>query len=180
MTTHLLLTGAGFTYNWGGWLAKELEGDLLGRLASSPVLQRLVQDASNFEEALDTARRSLASDQVGALEATVKDSFQAMNAALAERFSLFLGGKELIVGPPRRQIFQRSNPTARQSPAWRRRWVDQMLRQRGRRYGGLVGTLPVFAEGRRLYGRLGLDHAQLMRSSNPHLIESCGRGARSR
>lgn len=43
---------------------------------------------------------------------------------------------------------------------------------------GLVGTVPVFAEGRKLYGRLGLDHAQLMRSSNPHLIESCGSGGR--
>jgi hypothetical protein len=41
---------------------------------------------------------------------------------------------------------------------------------------GLVGTVPVFAEGRKLYGRLGLGHAQLMRSSNPHLIESCGSG----
>ena len=97
MTAHLLLTGAGFTYNWGGWLAKELEGDLLGRLASSPALQRLVQNAPNFEEALDTARRSFANDQVRVLETTVKDSFQAMNGALAERFSMFLGGKEHIV-----------------------------------------------------------------------------------
>lgn len=97
MTTHLLLTGAGFTYNWGGWLAKELEGDLLGRLTSHPALQRLVQNATNFEEALDTARRSIASDQVRVLEATIKDSFQAMNASLAQRFSMFLGGKESIV-----------------------------------------------------------------------------------
>jgi hypothetical protein len=97
MTTHLLLTGAGFTYNWGGWLAKELEGDLLGRLAPSPVLQHLVQNASNFEEALDAARTSLAPDQVRTLEAAVKESFQAMNAALAERFSMFLGGTERIV-----------------------------------------------------------------------------------
>jgi hypothetical protein len=25
--THLLLAGAGFTHNWKGWLAKEMEGD---------------------------------------------------------------------------------------------------------------------------------------------------------
>jgi hypothetical protein len=97
MTTYLLLTGAGFTHNWGGWLAKELEGDLLGRLATIPALQRLVQNAANFEEALDTARGSFAGDQVRALEMAVKDSFQAMNAALAERFSMFLGGKEHVV-----------------------------------------------------------------------------------
>ena len=30
--THLLLTGAGSTRNWGGWLAGEIEGDLLNRL----------------------------------------------------------------------------------------------------------------------------------------------------
>jgi hypothetical protein len=97
VTTHLLLTGAGFTYNWGGWLAKELEGDLLGRLTSSPALHSLVQNATNFEEALDTARRSLASDQARALEAAIKDSFKAMNAALAQRFSMFLSGKEYVV-----------------------------------------------------------------------------------
>jgi site-specific DNA recombinase len=41
---------------------------------------------------------------------------------------------------------------------------------------GLVGTVPVFAEGRKLYGRLGLDRAQLLRSTNPGLLESCGSG----
>ena len=25
--SHLLLTGAGFTRNWGGWLASEIEGE---------------------------------------------------------------------------------------------------------------------------------------------------------
>lgn len=40
----------------------------------------------------------------------------------------------------------------------------------------LVGTVPVFAEGRKLYGRFGLDHAQLMGSSNLGFIESCGSG----
>jgi hypothetical protein len=43
---------------------------------------------------------------------------------------------------------------------------------------GLVGTVPVFAEGRKPYGRFGLDRAQLMRSSNPGFIESCGSGGR--
>ena len=40
----------------------------------------------------------------------------------------------------------------------------------------LVGTVPVFAEGRKLYGRIGLDRAQLLRSTNPGLLESCGSG----
>ncbi len=32
---HLLLLGAGFTRNWGGWLARELEGDILQRLRAA-------------------------------------------------------------------------------------------------------------------------------------------------
>jgi hypothetical protein len=41
--TPILLTGAGFTRNWGGWLAKEIEGDLLGRLLEDPNLRQRVQ-----------------------------------------------------------------------------------------------------------------------------------------
>jgi hypothetical protein len=51
-----LLTGAGFTCNWGGWLAKELEGDLLARLANDRELRKLVQESANYEEALEIAR----------------------------------------------------------------------------------------------------------------------------
>ena len=54
--THILLTGAGFTYNWGGWLAKELEGDLLARVSGDRALLRLLQLSSNYEEALEKAR----------------------------------------------------------------------------------------------------------------------------
>jgi hypothetical protein len=41
--THILLAGAGFTRNWGGWPAKELERSLLARLAPHEQLRRLVQ-----------------------------------------------------------------------------------------------------------------------------------------
>jgi hypothetical protein len=50
--TSVLLLGAGFTRNWGGWLEREIEGDLLGRLADAPALRTLVQNSANFEEAL--------------------------------------------------------------------------------------------------------------------------------
>jgi hypothetical protein len=52
--SHILLTGAGFTRNWGGWLAKELEGDLLARLAKDRELRKLVQESANYEEALES------------------------------------------------------------------------------------------------------------------------------
>jgi hypothetical protein len=37
---------------------------------------------------------------------------------------------------------------------------------------GLVGTVPVFAEGRKLYGRIGFDRAQLVRLTNLALLKS--------
>jgi len=53
---HILLTGAGFTRNWDGWLAKELEGDLLARLADDRQLNKLLQCSSSYEDALEKAR----------------------------------------------------------------------------------------------------------------------------
>jgi hypothetical protein len=41
---------------------------------------------------------------------------------------------------------------------------------------GLVGNVSVFAEGRKLYGRIGLNRAQLLRKSNLGFIESIGSG----
>jgi hypothetical protein len=41
---------------------------------------------------------------------------------------------------------------------------------------GLVGNVSVFAEGRKLYGRIGLNPAQLLRTSSPAFIESVGSG----
>jgi site-specific DNA recombinase len=43
---------------------------------------------------------------------------------------------------------------------------------------GLVGNVSVFAEGKKLYGRIGLNPAQLLRTSNPGFIESIGSGGR--
>jgi hypothetical protein len=40
----------------------------------------------------------------------------------------------------------------------------------------LVGSIPIFAEGGKIFGRIGLDLAQLFRSSNPRFIESVGSG----
>jgi hypothetical protein len=40
----------------------------------------------------------------------------------------------------------------------------------------LVGSIPIFAEGGKIFGRIGLDLAQPFRSSNPRFIESVGSG----
>jgi hypothetical protein len=97
--THILLTGAGFTRNWGGWLAKELEGDLLARLAPHDQLRRLVQTSENYEEALGKARTpgysriDVSPSQVKILEEAIKESFWAMNMALGQRASMYLSGE---------------------------------------------------------------------------------------
>jgi hypothetical protein len=96
--THVLLTGAGFTRNWGGWLSKELEGDLLARLAPHDQLRRLVQNSENYEEALGKARNlgssgiSISPQQLQIFEDAIKESFWAMNMALGQRVSMYLSG----------------------------------------------------------------------------------------
>jgi hypothetical protein len=97
--THILLTGAGFTRNWGGWLAKELEGDLLARLAPHEQLSRLVQNSENYEEALGKARNpgysgiAVSPAQLKILEDAIEESFWAMNLALGQRGSIYLSGE---------------------------------------------------------------------------------------
>ena len=94
--THILLTGAGFTRNWGGWLAKELEGDLLARLANDRELRKLIQESANYEEALEIARspgfsgHNLGPGAVKRLEQAIAESFWAMNTALGHKENMRL------------------------------------------------------------------------------------------
>lgn len=96
---HILLVGAGFSRNWGGWLAKELEGDLLARLANDRELRKVVQTSGNYEQALENARDSggfsragLSAQAVKRLEEAIKESFWAMNMALGSLPSMELSG----------------------------------------------------------------------------------------
>lgn len=89
--THILLTGAGFTRNWGGWLAKEIAGDLLGRVAGDPALRNLLQHSESFESVLESLQAesergdAMARGRYAALQKAVCASFRAMNIALAKR-----------------------------------------------------------------------------------------------
>ncbi|HEY6927564.1 MAG TPA: hypothetical protein VI653_29075, partial [Steroidobacteraceae bacterium] len=101
--SYILLTGAGFSRNWGGWLAKELEGDLLARLAAHPPIRRLVQSSRSYEHALEQARNPQTSGvqfsgaQLAVLEEAIKQSFWAMNRVLAKRLAMRLNGKDSIL-----------------------------------------------------------------------------------
>ena len=53
MTTHILLTGAGFSRNWGGWLASEAFEYLLGCTEIDEETRRLLwESGGGFEDTL--------------------------------------------------------------------------------------------------------------------------------
>ena len=89
----LLLIGAGFSRNWGGWLATEAFEYLLGspEVARVPGLRRLLwkhqQEGGGFEAALEALQAQFAKDPgsahdpLMALQDAIKRMFDAMNAA---------------------------------------------------------------------------------------------------
>src|SRR5580698_7472841 len=91
---HVLLTGARFTRNWGGWLASEIEGDLLQRLRGNLEVHNRILGADGFESALADLQvevvqgKANAEGQYQILRNAILESFQEMNWALANRRTL--------------------------------------------------------------------------------------------
>ena len=87
--SHLLLLGAGFSRNWGGWLAEEFFESLLGapEVASHPILQPLLWKyrPGGFESLLDDLQRKPAGREreLLALQNAIKRMFAEMNARFA-------------------------------------------------------------------------------------------------
>lgn len=80
--------GAGFSRNWGGWLASELNGDLLGRVSDIDLRRRL-QNTHAFETVLaqteaERTQSSLHEARYQQLKAAVIDSFHSMNLSFAD------------------------------------------------------------------------------------------------
>ncbi len=90
----IILLGAGFSRNWGGWLASEAFEYLLGcpEIARNERLKKLLwkhQHSGGFEDALsevqrDRNRSTYASD-LQAFQAAVTRMFDAMNRGYAAR-----------------------------------------------------------------------------------------------
>ncbi|MFN0304707.1 MAG: SIR2 family protein [Burkholderiales bacterium] len=101
---YVALLGAGFSRNWGGWLANEAFEYLIGtpQAMADPGLRKLLwryQDKGGFEDALAELQESLQPrprpeyrmeymdnkvplrSQAGELQAAIKRMFEAMNAA---------------------------------------------------------------------------------------------------
>jgi hypothetical protein len=53
--THILLLGAGFSGNYGGWLAAELTADLMGPVSDGAELLKQLRQQHGFEAAAVTA-----------------------------------------------------------------------------------------------------------------------------
>lgn len=92
---YVLLLGAGFSRNWNGWLAEEIMGDVLGRVANDQELVALLNRVGNFEDALSHAQirhkneRSPASKAfLDRLQGAILATFGAMNQAFSEMPSM--------------------------------------------------------------------------------------------
>lgn len=97
----IALLGAGFSRSWGGWLAQEIVGELLGRLVSEPKLYGKLRQTENFEllfwDVREGARIHPLPERVAAaakLEEAILEVFAEMNRAFA-----LLPGLEFIDRP---------------------------------------------------------------------------------
>jgi hypothetical protein len=86
----VLLTGAGFSHNWGGRLAREINTAVALRLQNEGDLADLLHRNPNFEEALTelqnecaTSARPDARERLQKLETAIVDTFVEMNRHLA-------------------------------------------------------------------------------------------------
>jgi len=85
----ILLTGAGFSHNWGGPLAREFNTTVALRLQNDPYLADLLHRNPNFEEALTelqneaaTSARPGVAERLQRLETAIVDAFAEMNRNL--------------------------------------------------------------------------------------------------
>jgi hypothetical protein len=85
----VLLTGAGFSYNWGGRLAREMNTAIALRVQGDPTLGDILHRNPNFEEALVELQNACATsgrpgdqESLIRLEAAIVDAFDDMNRNL--------------------------------------------------------------------------------------------------
>src|SRR6266550_3469863 len=86
----ILLTGAGFSFNWGGKLAKELNTAIMMKVQDDPQLVNLLRRNPNFEEALTelqnaaaTSTRPDVKERLYRLETVIVEVFAVMNKNMA-------------------------------------------------------------------------------------------------
>jgi SIR2-like domain len=102
----LLLTGAGFSRNWGGWLAREVHTDIAMRLSGDLYLRELLQKHNDFEGALEamqneyraSASHELVGQRLASLQEAISATFGTMNEALSQAQFDFHNGIDVSMG----------------------------------------------------------------------------------
>ena len=79
MTNKILLTGAGFTHNFGAPLASEVSSLIFNSISENPQLRELLRNNFDYEDVYQTVMQSSAYD------ATTKETF---TAAMAEAYNI--------------------------------------------------------------------------------------------
>jgi hypothetical protein len=107
--THILLTGAGFSHNWGGWLASEAFEYLLGCCEITRDVRDLLWRKKlhgGFEGALSELQMQSRQHQndptqraLSALQSAVLGMFNVMNQALGTRKFEFQNDLQYQIGP---------------------------------------------------------------------------------
>lgn len=89
MPNFVLLTGAGFSKNWGGFVAREITNVLMSRLQNNPYLLQAL-NRGNFEDVLSqvqseylATRTAENQNRLDAMQGALSDVFGRMNAHLA-------------------------------------------------------------------------------------------------
>ena len=86
---NILLLGAGFSRNWGGWLSKELIGDLLTRVKDESFISNSLQHAENFEDIIGYLHSNVIDgntpERYKRYMDEVKSSFRAMNKSYKQK-----------------------------------------------------------------------------------------------
>jgi hypothetical protein len=100
----VLLTGAGFSHNWGGRLAREINTAVARRLEHDRDLAELLRRNPNFEDALSELQsecpapgRSDAQERLQKLETAIAKVFDQMNSDLAKAQFSFTSDLEFAI-----------------------------------------------------------------------------------
>ena len=89
--THIALLGAGFSRNWGGWLAPEVLGELLGRASQDREIYAKLRRTRNFEDALAELQAEARTQGTSESRARLESFERAVQATFADMNGVFAG-----------------------------------------------------------------------------------------
>ena len=91
LMAHVLLLGAGFSRNWGGWTTDEVFGDLAGRVSDDAFLQSLLNRSTTYEDALAKVQNDYVRlgdhdtrARLDQLQSAIRATFDEMNLGFAQ------------------------------------------------------------------------------------------------